>query len=288
LNIRDLYKEHCQDVNFEEISSVAPYNNDTLFCIAGIQKWGNRHYYGWGARDEDQANIQTCFREDDLEKYWNDPERLLCFNMLGYFSFGSSTVEDMIRFWFEFLQKLGVKPDYATIHPDRSEWAELYKPFDIPVQITEECKWTDGHSEGYCTEWWINGIEVGNIVNPNDKYIDVGFGLERLDMVANGWKVDKEQHLAESIVTLINSGFLPGPNKQGSVLRRLILEAIKREVALPGGYNEILENEKERRNEALRNARKFYKRHKEKDDAWWIDTYGISKTEIEDLINNDN
>jgi hypothetical protein len=38
---------------------------------------------------------------------------------------------------------------------------------------------------GYCTEFYHNGVEIGNIVNTMDKFIDVGFGYSRLDAIVN-------------------------------------------------------------------------------------------------------
>lgn len=72
-----------------------------------------------------------------------------------------------------------------TIHPDRLvEWTPLYGG-RVPIVPDPECIWSDGGISGYCTEFYKDGVEIGNIVNPLGTCIDVGFGAERLDMHAS-------------------------------------------------------------------------------------------------------
>ena len=59
------------------------------------------------------------------------------------------------------------------------EWKHFYPP-DMLIKLDEGCLWSDGNIGGYCTEFYYNDIEIGNIVNPLGTCIDVGFGLERL------------------------------------------------------------------------------------------------------------
>ena len=35
----------------------------------------------------------------------------------------------------------------------------------VLVRIDNECLWSDGNIGGYCTEFYKNDIEIGNIVN---------------------------------------------------------------------------------------------------------------------------
>ena len=78
---------------------------------------------------------------------------------------------------------LKIDVDYVTIHPDKlDEWRSLYDNYDVEVRADEECKWSDGDIGGYCTEFFKNDVEIGNIVNPLGTCIDVGFGLQRLNM----------------------------------------------------------------------------------------------------------
>jgi hypothetical protein len=101
-------------------------------------------------------------------------------------------------------ETLQLKIDYTTIHPDKPEWSQFYK---VPVRNDENCKWTDGEIGGYCTEFYVNDIEIGNIVNPLGNCIDVGFGLERLDLIVNGSKSKTtEEVLSDTILKLIESG----------------------------------------------------------------------------------
>ncbi len=75
-----------------------------------------------------------------------------------------------------FLSEIGIEPDYVTIHPDCPKYKELYSYHDVTLKYDENCKWTDGDIGGYCTEFYKDGIEIGNIVNPLGTCIDVGFG----------------------------------------------------------------------------------------------------------------
>ena len=57
--------------------------------------------------------------------------------------------------------------------------------FNIEIREDNECVWTDGDITGYCTEFYKDDIEIGNIVNTLDTCIDVGFGLERILFILN-------------------------------------------------------------------------------------------------------
>ena len=68
----------------------------------------------------------------------------------------------------------------------------------------EECKWTDGDIGGYCTEFFKDDVEIGNIVNPLGTCIDAGFGLQRLNMFVNGSNEEtREQILIQACEKLL-------------------------------------------------------------------------------------
>jgi alanyl-tRNA synthetase len=218
------------------------------------------------------SNIQSCIRLNDLNEI-DDDTHYLYFNMIGFFSFRQWTLKETIDFFLTFLKELNLTPDYVTIHPDKYEWKDYYS---LPVVMDEECIWSDGEIRGYCTEFYINGIEIGNIVNTMGTCIDVGFGLERLDMICNG--TVKTNTLNETILKIIEDGYSPSNTKQGYVLRKLLRLLWKRGDSLNHPYflQEVKRQER---------IKKVYDRllpkNLDKNKEWWYDTHGIDITDIE-------
>lgn len=227
------------------------------------------------------ANSQACLRMGDLDEI-GDGTHLLHFIMLGLFSFREMTVGNAIDFWLDFLGTLGLMPDHATIHPDRLvEWTPLYGG-RVPIVPDPECIWSDGSISGYCTEFYKDSVEIGNIVNPLGTCIDVGFGAERLDMIVNGTPQDDALGtLCETVMTIVESGYRPGNKEQGYVLRKLL-----RRIHKMGGtldhpfFAEEVERQKRLRSKYLR----LRERHSEMSPDWWFDTHGIDLSDIRESM----
>ena len=252
--------------------SITSYDDTTLFCPSGMQQFKSLfkdiNYKGT------QSNIQPCLRLNDIEEI-DDGTHLLYFNMIGLFSFRELTLTYTIDFWFEFLGTIGIVPDYVTIHPDKLDWKEFYVKHNVEVRLDEGCLWTDGEIGGYCTEFYNNDIEIGNIVNTLGTCIDVGFGLERLELILTGNKPSKESTLRESIMKIIDSGVLPSHNKQGHILKKLLRLC----------YREGIEIDHQLyRDEVIRNDKIKLKWERLKDkfshmsDEWFWNTHGIDVT----------
>lgn len=272
MNIQEEYRKFCElkKIKFQLDDKVNPYNDTTLFCPAGMQQFkknfNDKTYKGT------IGNIQSCIRMNDFDEI-GDGSHLLYFNMIGLFSFRELSIKQAIDFWLEFLEDiLSLKIDYVTIHPDKfDEWKIFYDKIEIRKDL--ECFWTDGEIGGYCTEFYIDGVEIGNIVNPLDDCIDVGFGLERLNMFVNPENIkSKNDILKETIVKIINSGYKPSPKNQGYVLRKLL-----RELYISGGNLEhpMFYQEIERQEKSLKRYNKLKEKHKDKTREWWFDTHGI-------------
>lgn len=216
------YQDFClsKGINFIRIESVRPHDDTTLFCSAGMQQY--KPLFSDPSHSGTVANSQACLRMGDLDEI-GDGTHLLHFSMLGLFSFREMTVGNAIDFWLEFLETVGLVPDHVTIHPDRLvEWTPLYGG-RVPIVPDPECMWSDGSIRGYCTEFYKDGVEIGNIVNPLGSCIDVGFGLERLDMIVSGTPQDDALGtLCETVMTIVESGYRPGNKEQGYVLRKLL------------------------------------------------------------------
>lgn len=271
------YQEFClsKGIDFTRIESVQPHDKTTLFCSAGMQQYktlfSNPSYSGT------VANSQACLRMGDLDEI-GDGTHFLHFTMLGLFSFRQMAVGEAIDFWLEFLERIGLHPDHVTIHPDRlDEWGPLYRG-RVPIVPDPECIWSDGDIRGYCTEFYKDGIEIGNIVNPLGTCIDVGFGLERLDMIVNGTPPDDAlATLRKTAMRIIESGYRPGNKEQGYVLRKLL-----RRIAVMGGAldHPFFEREVERQNGLRARYWQLRERHPDKSPQWWFDTHGIDVAEM--------
>lgn len=290
INVRGIWPEYCHEkgIAYDHSAScdmVRPYDDTTLFCPSGMQQ-----YKGWFTRSNlftgiTQANIQSCIRMNDFEEIGDD-SHLLYFNMIGLFSFRDKSVEWAIDFWMEFLtRKLNLVIGHVTIHSACREWIEFYEKWEVPViEDDENCTWSDGNIGGYCTEFFIDGIEIGNIVNPLGTCIDVGFGLERLEMMVNGVKnKTKQEALVETIVKIIESGYKPSGKLQGYVLRKLI-----RELYVCGGnldrtlYKSFFTDEIDRQNKLVEKYHRLKERFSHMPKEWWYDTHGIN---LDDYVN---
>lgn len=273
MNIIQEYEQFClqKHIPFKLDDKVNPYNDSTLFCPAGMQQF--KPLFQDNTYEGTQANIQSCIRLNDLEEI-GDGSHLLYFNMIGFFSFRQYSVEETINFWLEFLQdRLKLHIDYVTIHPDKmNEWKNFY-PSNIQIKEDKDCIWSDGEIGGYCTEFYVEGVEIGNIVNPLDNCIDVGFGLERLNMFVNpGINKTKNEILKETILKIIESGYHPAPKKQGYVLRKLL-----RQLFLSGESidHPFYKDEIDRQDKIIIKYERLKDRYKNKSYEWWLGTHGI-------------
>jgi alanyl-tRNA synthetase len=276
-DIKTLYREHCEErgISFEIKDKVNSYDDTTLFCPAGMQQYKETF------KDESKkgtiANIQSCIRMNDFDEI-GDTTHLLYFNMIGLFSFREMTINEAVDFWMSFVQdKLGLKLSYVTIHPDRKEWHSLYTSYEVEVRQQEDCVWSDGEIGGYCTEFFIDDVEIGNIVNPLGNCIDVGFGLERLELFVNETKISKERTLLESAQRIIDSGFKPSNLRQGYVLRKLLREIYKLGLELD---HEFFKDEILRQTKIKERYEKLKHKHIGMSKEWWYDTHGI---DIDDM-----
>jgi alanyl-tRNA synthetase len=273
-----LYEDFCalKRIPFKLDDSVKSYDESTLFCPAGMQQFKDKY------KNPDNttiANIQSCIRLNDLDEI-GDGTHMLHFKMIGLFSFGKMTINEAVDFWVEFIRDyLNISIDYVTVHSNRFDtWKWLYERHHIPIKLDDECIWSDGEMGGYCTEFYHNDVEIGNIVNTMDKFIDVGFGFSRLNDIINGKnELTKNDILSDAINKIIEAGFKPGPQKQGYILRKLL-----RQLYLGGGSIEhpFFTKEIERQEKAKARYERLKDKHSDKPKEWWFDTHGIDLDEM--------
>ena len=270
INVLKEYERFCENnsIPFEVETSIKPYNDSTLFCPSGMQQYANLFEKKWIRGT--CANVQPCLRVNDLDKI-GDGTHLLYFNMLGLFSFRELTMKNAFDLILSFLEDyLILKIDKITLHPDRVyEWTP-YINARYKVETDKDCLWTDGKTEGYCIEFYVDGIEVANIVNTCGDCIDMGAGLERLEKLCG--VVKDIEPIQEAIKKIIEADYTPSPTKQGYILRKLLGLAIKKKLPI---NNKFIEEEKSR----IEKMQNFYKENKDKfgkkSKEWWKETHGV-------------
>lgn len=228
------------------------------------------------------SNIQTCLRLNDWSEI-GDSTHYLTFHMIGLFSFQEWTLKQSIHFMWNFLSKINITPDYVTIHPDKiNEWSKLYLDLNVEIRIDSECIWSDGNVSGYCTEFYKNDIEIGNIVNTLGRSIDIGFGLERLLQIINknSISITKLDILEDTYFQLIKNGVEIGHKKQGHLLKKIIIESILLgSLVNDYNYNNIRKNIINNYRNYL--SKKRLHKFKDKDSSFWLDTFGIDEKRLD-------
>lgn len=285
VDVKKEYRQFCEinGIFYQEIeASVRSHNDSTLFCPAGMQQF--EPYFNDASQAKPAhtvANIRPCIRIKDIDEI-GDGSHLLYFNMIGLFSFDNMTVRGAIRFWILFLKKLNLTISHITIHPDKmKEWSEYYREYGIEIKEDADCIWSNGKElKGYCSEFYIDGVEIGNIVNINGNCIDVGFGYERLNQIVNKLPPkNTEEILEDTALAIIDAGYKPGPKQQGYVLRKILTRLVKLGKCIDHPfYIEEEERHKKTQQKYLRLKNKYLDKSKE----WWWDTHGIDIKEVTD------
>jgi hypothetical protein len=223
------------------------------------------------------GDVQRCLRLQDLEEV-DDGRHALVFHMLGLFSFRHWTVPQGLALVHRYFQRIGLPLTHVTVHPDCvATWTPWHAPYGLPVVPDPDCRWSDGQMGGYCTEFYVGDIEVGNLVNPLGHSLDLGLGLERISQVLGEPPRTGLAHLRQAVLCLEDSGVQPGPKNQGYPLRRL-LRAL-RERGDPWDHP-WLQAERERHRTQQARYEALRPRVGAQSPAWWWDTHGVR---VEDL-----
>ena len=227
------------------------------------------------------SNIQSCLRLNDLEEI-GDGTHYLVFHMLGLFSFREWSLPKTIDFWMSFLSSIDLMPEYVTIHPDKyNEWKGFYSNYNVDIKMDLECIWNDGNIGGYCTEFYKDNVEIGNIVNTLGTCIDVGFGGERiLQLKGLLPSQSKNEILIETINQLLKEKIILSNNNHGYILKKLITQLIySRGYIDHEYYHKLYKQQKDKWDFYLKNKDKG--KFKNYDKTWWLDTHGINLDKLE-------
>lgn len=221
------------------------------------------------------CDSQTCLRTTDLSEFGDKTHRIV-FEMLGLFSFEDWDLPTTFGFWLTFVRRLGLEPDTITVHPERlDQWTPIWREVGYLGEIRPdpECLWSDGSIGGYCTEMYVDGVEIGNIVNPLGHSIDCGFGLERLVQVMGYKSPTPSEHLIQVLHLLESQDLQPSGKGSGSVVRQIVKKGL--DLGVSTDEHPWLKQLDQR----LKQQRKLYERLRprnlDKDPSWWYETHGI-------------
>lgn len=280
LILSQIYGDFCidQKIPFSLNDSILSPDHTTFFCTSGMHHFKNQ--FSDLNYKNTFSNIQSCLRLNDLDEI-GDGTHYLVFHMLGLFSFREWSIPKTIDFWMGFLETINLLPHFVTIHPDKyKDWKLFYSNYKVDIKEDPECFWSDGSIGGYCTEFYHNDVEIGNIVNTLGSCIDVGFGGERILQLKGMLEpCSKNDILIETIQSLIKDKIILSNNQHGYILKKLITQLINSRGFLDHPfYNQLFEQQK--------NKWIFYLKNKDKpkiiskDKMWWLDTHGVNLDNI--------
>lgn len=269
-----------------EDNDVIPDDDTTLFVCSGMQKLKNRFAKPDG---KTYGSVQSCIRTNDLDLV-GDGSHLTFFQMIGNFSFGTNDYGRSVRMWRLILEDLGIKNYAVHHHPSRPDHRALWDGCELVED--PECTWTDGEIGGECCEIYVDGLEVGNLVNTLGHSTDVGFGLERLIQVLGGEKRVDDTELFDgsldpvardhvrTLKIMRENRVQPGNKGREYVCRRLLRRTLRLTPYIPG-MDDWVRSELELLDKRLSTARKLWRKHQGKSPEWWWDTCGVLPEELD-------
>lgn len=268
--------------------SIIPQDDSTLFICSGMQQVRDRFKKPDGST---YGSWQSCIRTNDLELV-GDGSHLTYFEMIGNFSFGGQDYEESVELWHLILEDLKIGPIKIYIPPTRTDLCEMWEKRGRRIVDDSGCTWSDGDISGDCCEVFCGDIEIGNLVNPLQHSVDVGFGWERLYQVfENKDRIDQtslfinhhpivKDH-SRTIQIFYENDISPSNKGRGYVCRRMIRRILP---FLHGEekftFNEWIEQETERRDKNIQLGKKKWKKYQDKSPEWWWDTFGILPEEL--------
>jgi alanyl-tRNA synthetase len=275
-------------------NNIVPDKDDTstLFVCSGMQNLKHEFKNCDGSQ---KSTFQKCIRTNDIDLI-GDGTHLTNFTMIGTFGFGSNNYEEHCKLWLDIVRRLNIKIDYVTYHP-KSKHKNIWNKLGCSTIPDDECKWSQGpgFEESFCCEFYSGGLEIGNLVNPNDVSIDVGFGLERLLMLFEGKARVDETSLFDSKLSYIGRDYKrtlelmflndikPGNKGRNYICRRLLRKFIRIETTNDVMFKPYIDVELEQLERVKENYRKYKHKFRNRDSKFWWETFGVLPEELEEF-----
>jgi alanyl-tRNA synthetase len=238
------------------------------------------------------STLQSCIRTNDID-LWGDGTHFVFFRMLGCFSFGNR--EDypiVVNMWLDIMKELEVNLTSVHVHPD-SNHREIYQRrlledsgVNFVIIDDTECVWSDGNIGGFCSEFYVGDVEIGNLVNPMGDSVDVGFGFERLCRVL-GEQYEETFDLEQFLVHCWKNKVEPGNKGRNYTVRKILRKWIKITKTLNSSkeflFSDWISSENIKMEQSFKFGKKLIRKHFDKPDSWWWETSGLLPDEVQEL-----
>lgn len=229
------------------------------------------------------STLQSCIRTNDID-LWGDGTHFCFFQMIGCFSFGNSDdypkIADM---WLSIIKEIGLEITSVHVHPNSNHRPLFENKGNYKIIDDLECEWSDGNVGGYCSEFYIGDVEIGNLVNPMGDSVDVGFGLERICRLL-GEQYETTYDLEKFLEHCWKYKIEPGPKGKNhtvkKVLRKWLREPNRNEEVV---FKSWVISEEKKMVEALKLGSNMLRKHLDKSDEWWQNTIGLLPEEVQIL-----
>lgn len=229
------------------------------------------------------STVQSCIRTNDID-LWGDGTHFCFFRMIGCFSFGNK--EDYpkaIDMWLSIIKEVGLEITSVHVHPKSGHRIFYEGKGNYQIIDDIECTWSDGNVGGYCSEFYVGDIEIGNLVNPMGDSVDVGFGLERICRLL-GETYETTYDLEECLNHCWKYKIEPGSKGKNhtvkKILRKWLREPERNKNAL---FQEWASKEEKKMIESFKLGSNMLRKHLDKPNEWWLNTTGLLPEEVEIL-----
>lgn len=240
--------------------NIVSHRPELLFNIAGMSEiyplFSNQN-----TKSPNLFSLQRCIRVNDIDEI-GDSSHLTSFCMLGFFGFNLLTLEQAADILAEFVLEFFPKNSlYITANRNDLRGQKIWEKHGIDVVLNDENMWFSGET-GVCgigTEIFFKDLdmELANLVSINGDmdsdgkisersttFVDMGAGLERLEMISKGlnsvFDIDEFRTIAEFLgignksaadrialdhfrtITYMSKQVRISNNKQGYILKKLV------------------------------------------------------------------
>jgi hypothetical protein len=229
------------------------------------------------------STIQSCVRTNDID-LWGDGTHLCFFRMIGCFSFGNQDdYPKVTNMWISIIKEIGLEITSVHVHPKSNHRLLFENKGHYQIIDDDSCEWSDGNIGGYCSEFYVGDIEIGNLVNPLGDSVDVGFGLERICKLL-GETYEPTYDLEQFLNHCWNYNIIPGSKGANHTVRKVLRKWLKEQTRNKDPiFKDWSSLEEKKMQNALSLGKRMLRKHYHQSDEWWLSTTGLLPEEIQNL-----